>query len=157
MTLKAMYNNIADRYSVANRFGSISESHQCAIEQIKSAHLGYNQSKFRVLDLGVGNGAFLQALKEHLPNASFTGIDLSTEMLALAQRALRLKAIEANATEASHFLPHHSQDLVLAHFINAYIPINHLFNQAKILTRANGHFSFLTSEKMGNINTSKSW
>lgn len=145
MTLKAMYNNIADRYAVANRFGSISVSHQCAIEQIKSAHLEHNQSNFRVLDLGVGNGAFLRALKEHISNASFTGIDLSAEMLALAKKALQLNTIEASATEASHFLPQHSQDLVLAHFINAYIPINTLFNQAKLLTRATGHFSLITT------------
>jgi hypothetical protein len=34
---------------------------------------------------------------------------------------------------------------MLAHFINAYIPINILFNQANLLTRANGHFSMITT------------
>ncbi len=144
MTLKAMYNNIAGQYATANRFGSISESHKCAIAQIQNAHLGLRPN-YKVLDLGVGNGAFLQKLKQRMPNAEFTGIDISSEMLKQAQEALPLTAIETSATEASHFLPHHSQDLVLAHFINAYIPINILFNQANLLTRSNGHFSLITT------------
>lgn len=34
---------------------------------------------------------------------------------------------------------------MLAHFINAYIPIDKLFAQASLLTRANGHFSIITT------------
>lgn len=144
MPLKVMYNNIAGRYATANRFGSISESHLCAINQIKDAHLGL-KPHYKVLDLGVGNGAFLQKLKQNMPMADFTGIDVSKEMLKHAREALPLTTIEGSATEASRYLPPHSQDLVLAHFINAYIPINTLFNEAKLLTRANGHFSIITT------------
>lgn len=144
MTLKAMYNNIAERYDTANQFGSISESHQCAILQMQRAHLG-TKPHSKVLDLGVGDGAFLKKLREQMPLAEFTGIDVSQEMLKRAAAALPLTTIEASATEASQYLPHHSQDLVLAHFINAYIPINTLFNEAHTLTRANGHFSIITT------------
>ncbi|WP_133126940.1 class I SAM-dependent methyltransferase [Legionella nagasakiensis] len=144
MTLKAMYDNIADHHSIANRFGSISKSHTCAIAQITKAHLGM-KPHYKVLDLGVGNGAFLKQLRQHMPNAEFTGIDVSPVMLKQAKAALELTTIETSATEASHYLPHHSQDLILAHFINAYIPINKLFNQAKLLTRSNGHFSLITT------------
>src|SRR5665647_2940408 len=123
MTLKAMYCNIAHQYSTANRFGSISVSHKCAIAQIERAQLG-QRAHYKVLDLGVGNGAFLQKLTGLMPTAEFTGIDVSSEMLKQAREALALTTIESSATEASHFLPPHSQDLILAHFINAYIPIN---------------------------------
>ena len=139
-----MYSSFADQYATANRFGSISESQNCAIAQIKQAHLGL-RPHYKVLDLGVGNGAFLQKLKPHMPQAEFTGIDVSKERLKRATEALSLTTIETSATEASHYLPHHSQDLVLAHFINAYIPINTLFNEAKLLTRASGHFSLITT------------
>ena len=144
MSLKAMYNGIADHYTMANRFGSISESHKCAIEQITHAHLG-QKPHYKVLDLGVGNGAFLQKLRLQMPLADFTGIDVSKEMLKHAREALPITTIETSATEASQYLPLHSQDLVLAHFVNAYIPINKLFNQAKLLTRATGHFSIITT------------
>ena len=59
-----------------------------------------------------------------MPLAEFTGIDVSKDMLKRAHESLPLTTIETSATEASHYLPHHNQDLVLAHFINAYIPIN---------------------------------
>jgi ubiquinone/menaquinone biosynthesis C-methylase UbiE len=144
MTLKAMYNKSTDSYSVANRFGSISESHLCAIDQICNAHLG-QRANYKVLDLGVGSGAFLKQLADKMPKAVLTGIDVSQDMLNKACKCLDLNPIEGSATEATHFLPHHSQDLVLAHFINAYIPINTLFEQAKLLTRSNGHFSLITT------------
>ncbi|KTD21382.1 class I SAM-dependent methyltransferase [Legionella londiniensis] len=144
MTIKAMYDKIAGHYAVANRFGSISKSHECAIGQIRKTPLP-QKSHAKVLDLGVGNGAFLKKLSELLCDAEFTGIDVSSEMLKHARNLLPLKTIEASATEASDYLPHHSQDLVLAHFINAYIPINTLFKQAKLLTRVNGYFSLITT------------
>lgn len=144
MSLKAMYNQIADNYATANRFGAISESHRIAIEQMQQLHLG-SKSQFKVLDLGVGDGAFLQKLRQIMPTAEFTGIDVSSEMLKRARQALPLKTIESSAAQADKFLPPHSQDLILAHFINAYIPINVLFDEAKLLTRANGYFSLITT------------
>ncbi len=139
-----MYDEIAGHYATADRFGSISQSHRAAIAQIKREHLGL-KPHYKVLDFGVGNGAFLEKLREFMPEADFTGIDISTEMLTRARQTLPLTTIEASATEASHYLPHHSQDLVLAHFINAYIPIHTLFNEADLLTRANGYFSLITT------------
>lgn len=144
MSLKAMYNQIANQYDTANRFGAISESHTTAIDQIKTLGLGL-KPHYKVLDLGVGDGAFLQKLQGIMPNAEFTGIDVSSEMLKRSHATLPLKTIETSAADASKFLPLHSQDLVLAHFINAYIPIHVLFDEAKMLTRANGHFSMITT------------
>ncbi|VEG89655.1 class I SAM-dependent methyltransferase [Legionella spiritensis] len=144
MSLKAMYNEQSGHYKTADRFGSITESHRTAIKQIREAHLGLKPD-YKVLDLGVGNGFFLEKLKKYLPQATYTGIDISNEMLERACKVLPLTVIEASATEASHYLPHHSQDLVLAHFINAYIPIQTLFEEADTLTRANGHFSLITT------------
>lgn len=144
VSLKMMYNEIAGRYIVADKFGAISYSHHVAIEQIRKANLGM-RPHYKVLDLGVGNGSFLQSLKRVIPKADFTGIDISTEMLKRARSALALTTIETNAADASHYLPHHSQDLVLAHFINAYIPIDRLFHEAHILTRSSGYFSLITT------------
>jgi SAM-dependent methyltransferase len=143
MPFKAKYNNITDNYATADMFNSISHSHQVAINQIEAAHLGHHG--FKVLDFGVGNGAFLAKLKPYMPDADFTGIDISSKRLALARSALPLTTIEASATEASRYLPHHSQDLVLAHFVNAYIPIHTLFSQADLLTHEDSYFSLITT------------
>lgn len=144
MTLKAMYNKIASHYEMANQFGSISKSHAVAIEQIQRVHLGV-KAHCKVLDFGVGDGAFIDKMRSNLPNATFTGIDISSAMLEEASKKLPLTAIEASVVDASRYLPQHSQDLVLAHFINAYIPIRTLFQQANLLTRSNGYFSLITT------------
>jgi ubiquinone/menaquinone biosynthesis C-methylase UbiE len=139
-----MYDEVAGHYATADRFGSISQSHRAAIAQIKREHLGL-RPHYKVLDFGVGNGSFLAQLQQFMPEADFTGIDISAEMLIQARNALELTTIEGSATETSRYLPHHSQDLVLAHFINAYIPIHTLFNEADLLTRSNGYFSLITT------------
>jgi ubiquinone/menaquinone biosynthesis C-methylase UbiE len=139
-----MYNHITKNDVTANRFGAISESHHVAIEQMKKFYLGFKPS-YKILDLGVGNGDFLKKLHKGMPHAELTGIDVSSGMLKQAQNALPLRVIEGSAADAERFLPPHSQDLVLAHFINAYIPISTVFNVAKLLTRANGHFSMITT------------
>ena len=131
MTLKGMYNSIASNYHTADQFGSISTSHQVAINQIHQCIPNAHPN--------------LSKLKPYLPSADFTGIDISPHMLNEAQRRVDLTTIETSATEASRHLPLHSQDLVLAHFINAYIPINALFSQASLLTRANGYYSLITT------------
>lgn len=144
VSLKATCDEIASHYATADRFGSLTQSHRAAIAQIRREHLGI-KPHYKVLDFGVGNGAFLEHLHEFMPEADFTGIDISPKMLACAHKVISFTAIEANATEASHYLPHHSQDLVLAHFINAYIPLDRLFSEANLLTRANGYFSLITT------------
>jgi ubiquinone/menaquinone biosynthesis C-methylase UbiE len=145
MPVKAIYNTIASQYATADCFGSITESHNCAINQIqRSAHID-NKPRVKILDFGVGDGAFLRKTKQLFPIAELTGIDVSGEMLKRASAGLVLNTIEASAAEASRFLPAHSQDLVLAHFINAYVPIPILFKQAQMLTRSNGYFSIITT------------
>jgi ubiquinone/menaquinone biosynthesis C-methylase UbiE len=144
MSLKKMYNDLADQYDLADQFGSISESHRAAIAQIQQA-TSLDRPDARVLDLGVGDGAFLKKLSLGMPQAEFTGVDVSAEMLKRAEQALALTTIEASATDVQNFLPPHSQDLVLAHFINAYIPIQALFDSVQTLTRSSGYFSFITT------------
>lgn len=149
MTLQALYDNAADHYGLANRFGAISSSHDIALEQILKARLGQTQFRtgkvFKILDLGVGDGRFLERLVQHIPFAQCTGFDISPEMLKHAQNRLEMTGIAAGAEHAEHYLPLHSQDLVLAHFINAYIPIDALFHQAHLMTKANGHFSYIST------------
>ncbi len=134
----------ADHYTVANHFGSISQSHQCAISLIEKAHLGQTLP-YQILDLSVGNGDFLKMLYQSMPAATFTGIDVSKKMLDCASSALPLTTIETSATEASQYIAPKSQDLVLAHFINAYIPFKQLCHEAHLLTRTHGHFLLITT------------
>ncbi|MFZ4077254.1 MAG: class I SAM-dependent methyltransferase [Legionellaceae bacterium] len=144
MTSKAIYNDFAAGYAGADQFGAIRQSHDVAMQQLMALGLEA-RSTCKVLDLGVGDGAFLKRLSEHLPCAEFTGLDVSSEMLKRAQQTLPLTTIESSAADVMNFLPAHTQDLVLAHFINAYLPTHTLFSAAHELIRSTGYYSMITT------------
>ncbi len=139
------YNDIAKNYDYADLFGTISQSHDAALSQIMKFNIGLNRHNFRVLDLGVGDGNFLKKLKPLMPSAEFYGFDVSKEMLKKARENIDFHGIQASAADADKMLPLHMQDLILAHFINAYIPLESLLQQVKWMSKANGYFSFITS------------
>jgi len=139
------YNSIASHYLTADRFGSLRESHACALEQIKEEQLGLHRQHFKVLDLGVGDAKFIKKINDIIPHCELTGIDLSKEMLKKGREILEFHDIHGDSREADKLLPLHMQDLVIAHFINAYMPIKTLLKQAKWMSKANGYFSFITS------------
>jgi ubiquinone/menaquinone biosynthesis C-methylase UbiE len=144
MTLKNLYNQIAENYAIADQFGSISKSHECALQQIKKLPLN-DQDQINICDLGVGVGSFLSKIAKVHPNAKLTGLDYSEQMLEIAQKKVDFEPIEANVAEANLHIAHDSQDLVLAHFINAYIPIDQLFSQTHEILNQNGYFSLITT------------
>ena len=139
------YDSVAEHYNVADCFGSLKKSHDCALEQLKREQIGQNRQQFKILDLGVGDGAFLKSVKRLIPQAELTGIDLSKEMLKKAKTSLDFHDIQGDSQHADKYLPIHTQDLVIAHFINAYMPIQTLIHQAKLMSKANGYFSYITS------------
>lgn len=142
--LNAVQDHLSREHLTADQFGSITESHRIAMEQIQHIHFAH-RPHCKVLDLGVRDGLFLKKLHEFLPSAEFTGVDVSSEPLKRIRDLFSITTIEASASEVTNYLPPHSQDLVLAHFLNAYIPLNTLFHAAKTLTRATGYFSLMTT------------
>src|SRR3990167_404249 len=145
MSLKAMYNKIAGSYKTADLFGSITESHACALKQI----LASGQAKHKnlhILDLGVGDAAFIKKLAPYFPKGIYTGIDISVNMLATAKENFpQLITIEGSSANASNNIPSHTQDLVVAHFLNAYLPMHDLFNEVNLLLAPYGFFSYITT------------
>ncbi len=144
--IASQYDIISKDYcNIGDSFGVLSQSYQNAYEQILNSDLLTHPHKLRFLDLGVGDGKFLSMLHQYAPTAELTGIDVSKEMLKMAQKTIPFHAIHCSAADADKHLPIHSQDLVIAHFISAYVPVQTLFHQAKLMTKANGYFSFSTT------------
>jgi ubiquinone/menaquinone biosynthesis C-methylase UbiE len=144
MELSKHYNEIADNYAIADKFGAISQSHDVAIKQL-ATFIPPSQTSINICDLGIGTGHFLEKIQAIYSNSVLTGIDISPRMIALAKKRVEFNAIESTIVDAAKHLPYHSQHLIIAHFINAYVPINQLFSEVKKLSSPNGYFSFVTT------------
>ncbi len=95
---------------------------QAAIVQIQSLGLQY-RTPCKVVDLSAGDHRYLPLVRELIPAAEYTCIDLSSQ----------------------HGLPQSSHDLVLAHALSTTISIHSLLHYAHSLTHATGYLSLITT------------
>ena len=102
-----------------------------------------------VIDLGVGDGAMLAQLAAQDLPMRMTGLDVSPAMLRLAASRVPLAVVEASAERALEHLPPARHDLVLAHFILAYVDRATLLAQARDLLAPDGLLSLVTSTEEG--------
>lgn len=103
-----------------------------------------------VADLGVGDGGMLVQLSSLGLPMTMTGLDVSPAMLRLAAtRVPRLSTVNAPAQRASEVLPAGVFDLVLAHFILAYVERRTLLEQARDLLAPGGVLSLVTTTEEG--------
>lgn len=111
--------------------------------------LGQRAGPLAVADLGVGDGAMLAQLAELGLPLTMTGLDVSPAMLQLAAARVPLNAVHAPAQRASEVLPAAAFDLVLAHFILAYVDRRTLLEQARGLLASSGVLSLVTTTEEG--------
>jgi ubiquinone/menaquinone biosynthesis C-methylase UbiE len=102
-----------------------------------------------VVDLGVGDGAMLAQLAARGLPLQMTGLDVSPEMLRLAASRAPVRLIEAPAQRALEVLPANGFDLVLAHFILAYVNRQSLLSQARGLLAPGGVLSLVSTTEEG--------
>ncbi|MBF0335426.1 MAG: class I SAM-dependent methyltransferase [Alphaproteobacteria bacterium] len=125
--------------------GIIRNKNDRAIEQLIQA-LTALTPPLRLIDLGVGDGAFLSRLAEQIGEARFTGVDLSSKMVEKAAGAV--PGLEGIVSDIRHVAEHTKEggwDVAIAHFVLAYVDIDTLIAQAKHVLRPGGLFSFVTS------------
>lgn len=104
----------------------------------------------RIADLGVGDGALLGLLHEGLRRPlQLSGLDISPAMLRLAGARVPMTAVLGPAEQAAALLPQHSFDLLLSHYILAYVPLPALLEQAKKLLAPGGVLSLVSSTHEG--------
>jgi predicted TPR repeat methyltransferase len=106
-----------------------------------------------ILDLGVGTGQTLIALRDRFPQGRMLGIDLSARMIAAAQRKLTFEAHVDDACNAGRHVAPGSVDLVLAHFLTTFVNRPRLFLAAAGTIKSTGLFSVVstTSEAFGRV------
>lgn len=139
----------------ARLYDEVIENHydrdsQGAIRLARDALLGQlarHRAEARdVLDVAIGTGSTLQAISERYPEARLSGIDLSEGMLQRAkQRLPSLRTLQGDACETVAGLSPGSADLVLVHYLLAYVRPSALLPGVARILRPGGTLSLVTN------------
>jgi ubiquinone/menaquinone biosynthesis C-methylase UbiE len=98
-----------------------------------------------VLDLAVGTGESLIAMRRLFPQAQLNGIDLSEEMLRIAETKLAFNAIHDDVVNTGrHFAPG-TMDLLLMHFLTTFIDGDEVVARTAETLRPGGYYSVVSS------------
>ena len=70
-------------------------------------HIAAIRSPEHILEVGCATGSTLLHLRQHFPYASLTGVDLSADMLAIAESKLKRRACQADLWHMAYQQPLH--------------------------------------------------
>jgi SAM-dependent methyltransferase len=139
---RRIHDSVARHYNSED--GIIAAKNRIVAERLVARWHGRTEP-LRVVDLGVGDGALLGHLSALALPMHLTGVDVSPAMLEAARRRVRLAPVRARAEEADRHLAHGGFDLVLAHFILAYVRPRDLFPVARRLLAPGGVLSLVST------------
>jgi len=122
-----------------------SESTQVAFDQINQA-MGHDQEE-KFLDIGAGTGKFLKRLSEQYPHAKLYGSDISAGMLEKGKSLFGMQTIHSDCLSLHHHFPAEDFNLIITHFIYAYVNMTKVFSQADYLLKPGGLLSVITTTK----------
>jgi len=143
---RRIHDAVARRYNSAD--GIIAAKNRIVVETLRR-RWAEHQEPLRVADLGVGDGALLEQLCALPVPLRMTGLDVSPAMLEVASRRVAMTPVLASAEHAAQHLPRGEFDLVLSHFILAYVPRRVLLEQARHLLAPDGVLSLVSSTNEG--------
>lgn len=133
--------HVADTYD-EDALGLLSGVRSLAIAQAITSSLPATAT---ILDLGVGTGQTLIALKDRFAQGKMIGIDLSARMISAAQRKLAFEAHVDDACNAGQHVPAGTVDLALAHFLTTFVNRPRLFRATAGTLKPKGLFSVVST------------
>lgn len=143
MNIGHLYDQTVAPHYDRDEFGLLSGARSLALEQI-AAHLPPGDVS-AVLDLAAGTGESLVALKSLYPEAALHGIDLSDQMLALAQTKLAFHAIHDDVAHAGRHFTAASIDLIVMHFLTTFIDGDAVAADTARLLKPGGCYSIVST------------
>lgn len=143
MNIGKLYDqSVAGTYDRDER-GLLTGARALAFEQIRTAVPA--PAVRSILDLAVGTGESLVAMRGLFPRASLSGIDLSEEMLRIAATKLPFTAIHDDVGNTERHFAAASTDLLLMHFLTTFIDGEDIVARTARLLPPGGHYSIVGS------------
>lgn len=140
MKIEKLYDAIAETYNQKISAGVLSDANNTAYSLFKE-----NIQPKSILALGVGDGVCLLPYKDAYPNAALYGLDISENMLRKAKERLACETFHGDLAQASQLIDKKDFDLILAHFVVAYVPLLQTLNECKQLLSNKGLVSVVTN------------
>jgi ubiquinone/menaquinone biosynthesis C-methylase UbiE len=135
--------HIADTYD-SDALGLLRGGRELALQQL-APHLRALEGDV-VVDLALGTGESLLALKPRLPGARLHGIDISARMLAVARQKLpEVHTIHDDAARVGQHFGPGSVDVALMHFLTTYIDARAVIRDVAIALKPGGYLSLVSS------------
>lgn len=137
------YDQIAKSYD-DDFLGLYRTTHKIIIQQIQTI-----QHTNSILDLCVGTGNFIIELARNIYFNQFIGVDISKKMLEVAKAKIPFQwtAIQKNALHIENTILPESQDLILSHFLDDFIPSEESLPMCYRLLKPGGFLSTVTTTK----------
>ncbi len=141
MSIEQLYDKVAKTYNQELSANVLDEANGLAFEYIQD----YDKRMYDILSLGVGDGHFMLPFKEHYPEATLHGLDISSQMLQKAHDLLGCQTYHGDIADASLLIEESRFDLVVAHFVCAYVAKSRLLAQCQKLLNQDGLLSIVTN------------
>jgi ubiquinone/menaquinone biosynthesis C-methylase UbiE len=141
MKIEKLYDAIAETYNQKISAGVLSDANNTACSLIEKETIAPKS----ILALGIGDGVCLLPYKDAYPNAKLYGLDISENMLRKARERLFCETFHGDLAQASQLIDKKDFDLILAHFVVAYVPLLQTLGECKRLLSNKGLISVVTN------------
>lgn len=146
--IRNIFDRIAPRYDFLNSFLSFNQDKRWRRNAVRQSITGTEKS---ILDIGTGSGAFLEEFLHQHTFKRAVGVDVSTEMIALARRRLGSKAELLVAQVPNLPFEKGEFDLVCAAFVlRSVTDILVFFKEVERVLKPNGKFVMLELTRPAN-------
>lgn len=145
MGIDSLYDKVASTYNQQQSADVLQLANHSALNLVQ----GLQQNQ-KILSLGVGDGVYFKPYQQHFPNAVFAGLDISANMLKKAKKLMEMQVYQGDIAAASDIIKQNDFNLITAHFVLAYVPLEQTLNQCHQLLAEDGHVS-IVSNTMGSF------
>ena len=135
MDIGRLYDEHVATHYDADPFGLLSGGRDAAARQL-AVHA--TAAVADIVDLCLGTGESLRAVRPRFPAARLHGFDVSEKMIQGARSKLDVHAVHADARDACGHLGEQSADVVLIHFLTTYVQARAVLEVSARLLRPGG-------------------
>lgn len=141
MKIEKLYDKIAETYNQKASADVLSEANNAAFSLITQ----HAKQPSSILGLGIGDGVCMLPYREYYPNAKLYGLDVSENMLKKAKQLLNCGVFHGDISQTSSLINNDKFDLILAHFVSAYVPVATSLHECKNVLTEGGLVSVVTN------------